>query len=584
MGFIFSYLSRMKGRLSLAMFLKFLGAIFELLLPRILTHIIDEIVPLGQVSTVVLWGGIMVVVAGITAGLNIVANRMAVRNAKEVAFRVRQDLFEKTARLSGSRFDLFGLPSLTSRMTSDSYNIQQFTQTLQAMCVRAPFLMLGGILMMYSMDAVLATILVAIIIPLGLIVFFISRKGIPLFNVVQDKLDAVVRIMRENITGIRVVKAHSKKNYEEKRFDRANEEMYRSNTRASTIMALPGPIMNLCLNAGLALVVYVGAARVNQGAMKPGVILGSLTYFNTILMSVMALNRIFIMMSKASASANRIAGVIASPEDQPILPPEECRTPSGEGLIRLEQVNFRYQDEGGEDTSSGDSLRALALKNISFSIKEGESLGIIGPTGAGKSTIVQLLMRFYDVRDGGVFIDGRDVRGFDKDELRRYFGVVFQNDIVFNDTLFSNIDFGRQLGEDRIQRAVEDAMAGDFVSGLKGGLDFVADIKGANLSGGPKQRLLVARSLAGRPRILILDDSSSALDYRTDAQLRKTLSEHYQDSTLIMSAQRVSSIRNLTNILVLRDGECIGYGSHEELMASCPYYRDICEAQMGAME
>ena len=580
MKLILQYLGRLKGRLAWSMTLKFLGAMTELLLPRILTHIIDEVVPLGNLRTVILWGLFMVLVAGITAVLNIVANRAAVRNAKDVAFAVRQDLFEKTIRLSGHRFDLFGLPSLTSRMTSDSYNIQQFAQTLQAMCVRAPFLMLGGILMMFSMDPVLASILVAIIIPLGFFIFFISRKGIPLFNVVQKKLDTLVRIMRENITGIRVVKALSKKDYEEKRFDEANEEMFRSNTRASTIMALPGPVMNICLNAGLALVVLVGARRVNIGAMKPGVILGSLTYFNTILMSVMVLNRIFIMLSKASASADRIAAVLAAPEDLPVLPQEECLKPGGDELIRVEHVNFRYQDVGEE--AKKHNIRAL--KDINFSIREGESLGIIGPTGCGKSTILQLLLRFYDVQEGGVFIDGRDVRSYDKDTLRRYFGVVFQHDIIFNDTLGNNVDFGRDLPLSRIDEAVRDAMAAGFVYDEKGGLDYVADIKGANLSGGQKQRMLVARSLAGRPRILILDDSSSALDYRTDAALRKTLREKYSDSTFIMIAQRVSSLKDMTHILVLRDGETIGYGTHEELMQSCPYYRDICHAQMGALE
>ncbi|MBQ6663223.1 MAG: ABC transporter ATP-binding protein, partial [Firmicutes bacterium] len=388
----------------------------------------------------------------------------------------------------------------------------------------------------------------------------------------------------ENITGIRVVKALSKKDYEEKRFDDANEAMFRSNTRASTIMALPGPVMNICLNIGLSLVVYVGATRVNSGAMKPGVILGSLTYFNIILMSVMGLNRIFMMMSKASASAKRIEEVVKTPEDQPVLPPEECLTPEGNELIRMEHVNFRYQ-EGDSDAKTIDGQeRTLALSDLSFAVKQGESLGIIGPTGAGKSTIIQLLMRFYDVKDGGVFIDGRDVRGYEKDELRRQFGVVFQNDIIFNDTLFNNVDFGRSLSRGQVDAAVKDAMAAEFVYGLKGGLDFVAEIKGANLSGGQKQRMLIARSLAGKPRILILDDSSSALDYRTDAELRKTLGKHYQDSTLIMIAQRVSSIRSLSHILVLRDGETIGYGTHDELMESCPYYRDIAHAQMGALE
>ena len=584
MGFIWQYMKKLKGRLALSMSLKFCGAISELMLPRILTHIIDEIVPLGELKRVIYWVLFMIFIAGCTAFFNIAANRTAVRNAKQVAFEIRQDLFDRTSTLSGRCFDEIGLPSLTSRMTSDSYNVQQFAQSLQVMCVRAPFLMLGGMIMMYSMDWVLATILLGIIIPLGFFVFFVSRKGIPLFNIVQEKLDSVVRIMRENITGIRVVKALSKKDYEEKRFDDANEAMFRSNTKASTIMALPGPVMNICLNIGLSLVVYVGATRVNSGAMKPGVILGSLTYFNIILMSVMGLNRIFMMMSKASASAKRIEEVVRTPEDQPVLPPEECRTPGGNELIRMEHVSFRYQ-EGDSDAETIDGqARTLALSDLSFAVKQGESLGIIGPTGAGKSTIIQLLMRFYDVKDGGVFIDGKDVRGYEKDELRRQFGVVFQNDIIFNDTLFNNVDFGRSLSGEQVDSAIQDAMAAEFVYGLKGGLDFVAEIKGANLSGGQKQRMLIARSLAGKPRILILDDSSSALDYRTDAELRKTLGKHYQDSTLIMVAQRVSSIRGLSHILVLRDGETIGYGTHDELMESCPYYRDIARAQMGALE
>ncbi len=584
MKFIWQYMKKLKGKLALSMSLKFCGAIAELALPRILTHIIDEVVPVGELRLVILWGLFMFFIACLTSFFNIAANRAAVRNAKKVAFEIRQDLFERTSTLSGRSFDAIGLPSLTSRMTSDSYNVQQFAQSLQVMCVRAPFLMLGGMIMMYSMDLVLATILLGIIIPLGLFVFFVSRKGIPLFHIVPEKLASVVRIMRENITGIRVVKALSKKDFEERRFDAANEAMFRSNTKASTIMALPGPVMNICLNIGLSLVVYIGARRVNGGLMKPGVILGSLTYFNIILMSVMGLNRIFMMMSKASASAKRIEEVIKTPEDQPVLTLEECLTPSGDEYIRMEHVNFRYQDDGGPEETSDGQERTLALSDLSFAIRRGESLGIIGPTGAGKSTIIQLLMRFYDVRDGGVFVDGRDVRGYDKDELRRNFGVVFQNDTIFNDTLLNNVDFGRALGEDAVNAAVKDAMAAEFVFGLKGGLDFVADIKGANLSGGQKQRLLIARSLAAKPRILILDDSSSALDYRTDAELRKTLGQNYQDSTLIMVAQRVSSIRNLSHILVLRDGETIGYGTHDELMAACPYYRDIARAQMGALE
>ncbi len=572
--FILSYMKKLRKSVWFCVFIKFCGVICELLLPALLEKIIDDVVPTGDIGQVFFWGGLMILMAAGTAGFNIWANRMAVSNAQQVAFDIRQDLFARTSNLSGHQFDTYGLPSLTSRMTSDSYNVQQFAQSVQVMFVRVPLLMIGGVIMMIMQDPVLAMILVGIIIPLFLLIYGISRKGIPLFDKVQDSLDVVVRVMRENISGIRVVKALTKSSYEKKRFDEANEDMFHRNVTASTTMALPGPIMNICLNAGLAVVVFVGAKRVNAGIILPGVILASLTYFNQILHTVMGLNRLFMMTSKASASAGRIAEVVLTPEEQQIFSPEEVPAPAGDEFIRVEHVDFRY-NAGSE---------GLTLENMDFAIREGESLGIIGPTGSGKSTLVQLLMRFYDVEKGGIFIDGKNVLCYDKDELRRMFGVVFQNDIIFQDTLRDNIRFGREISEEELQAAVEDAMASSFVYDLKGGLDFQAEIKGANMSGGQKQRILVTRALAGKPRILILDDSSSALDYRTDASLRHNISEHYAGVTTIMIAQRVSSVKGLSHILVLDEGKAIGYGTHEELMENCPYYRNIANAQMGALE
>jgi ATP-binding cassette subfamily B protein len=354
-------------------------------------------------------------------------------------------------------------------------------------------------------------------------------------------------------------------------------------------MAIPGPFMQTCLNIGLTLVVYVGAVRVNNGQMKPGVILAFLTYFNLIMQSVMALNRMFMMISKASASADRIDLVLAAKDDQKVLTLENAKKPEEsfgeEEFIQFEHVNFTYNqaiEENNRDAFFGEK-QEQCLYDISFRIKRGESLGIIGPTGCGKTTIINLLMRFYDVEDGAVFVDGKDVRTYDKDELHRKFGVVFQNDVIFNDTLRNNIVFGRAVGDEQLQGAVQDAMAEEFVSNLRDGLDYMAEIKGANLSGGQKQRVLIARALAANPEILILDDSSSALDYRTDAALRKAIAAHHQNSTLIMVAQRISSVQGMTNILVMDNGRCIGYGNHEYLMENCDEYREIYEAQMGGM-
>ena len=355
-----------------------------------------------------------------------------------------------------------------------------------------------------------------------------------------------------------------------------------------------------------------------------------------VLQGVMGLNRIFTMLSKATASADRIAQVLATPEDLCTVGGNEARQPSGEEFIRFEHVSFRYGEDARDtsicDTGSGDNGRKAlnqenpgdsvhedgtardrarqesvaggrekglgdirkaeggnggrekCLDDISFAIRRGESLGIIGPTGCGKTTIINLLMRFYDAQEGGIFVDGRDVRTYPKDELHRKFGVVFQNDMVFNDTLRQNISFGRAVSEEELRNAVQDAMAAEYIDGLEKGLDHVADIKGANLSGGQKQRLLIARALAADPEILILDDSSSALDYKTDAALRKAVLEHHKNTTTILIAQRVSSVMNLTNILVMDDGRCIGYGSHEYLLETCPEYREIYEVQMGSDE
>ena len=581
MKLIFRYMGRYKAAVLLAMGIKLAGTMTELLLPYILEYMIDDVVPAGSLPRVVLWGLLMFAAAVVCRQLNVLANRRTVDNAHRISYDVRQDLFVKTANLPGSAFDELGLPSLISRMTSDSYNVQSAVQQLQSMCVRAPMLLLGGMVMTLAMDLPLAMILVVMLPVLLAVVFFVCAKGIPMYNTVQKRLDSVVRIMRENITGIRVVKALSKADYEKRRFAAANREMTDCDIKASTVMAIPGPLMQLCLNVGLTLVVVAGAWRVNEGLTRPGVILAFLTYFNMITMGVMGLSRIFMTLSKASASAGRIAEVLAAPDEQRVLRPEEALQPSGAGFLRFENVDFSY-GKTGAGFAGGE--REKALDHISFSLNRGESLGIIGPTGCGKTTIINLLMRFYDADAGGVFVDGRDVRSYDKDELHRKFGVAFQNDMVFQDTLGENIRFGRDLDEAALRRAAKDAMAAEYIDSLEDGLDHPAAIKGANLSGGQKQRLLVARALAGNPEILVLDDSSSALDYRTDAAMRRAIARSHGDSTVILIAQRVSSVMGMDHILVMDNGRCIGYGSHGELLENCPPYREIYETQMGAME
>ncbi len=427
-----------------------------------------------------------------------------------------------------------------------------------------------------TMDVGLASIL-CVMAPIMLAVAIgVSLRGIPLYDKVQQSVDEIVRIMRENITGIRVVKALSKEDYERRRFATANQTMTRRDRKAGVVMALPGPLMTLALNIGLTLVVVIGAIRVNAGVTQPGVILAFLTYFNMILMGVMGLNRVFMMMSKATASAKRIQAVIDQPEGLEPLPEGQAAQQEQPGYVVFDHVTFRY----GETGEVHEGIQ-MALNDLSFTMKKGGSLGIIGATGSGKTTVINLLMRFYDATEGHIFVDGKDVRTYDKDSLHRKFGVVFQNDVIFAASLAENIDFGRDVDEDGIRAAAANAMAKDFIEAYDDTYQHRAAIHGANLSGGQRQRVLIARALAAKPDILVLDDSSSALDYRTDAALRKVIREEYRDTTTIVVAQRVSSIMSLDDIIMLDEGEVIGHGTHAELMASCPQYREIYQTQMG---
>ncbi|MCD8146581.1 MAG: ABC transporter ATP-binding protein/permease [Clostridiales bacterium] len=576
MKFMLSYLKKYSGLVAACISLKLLGTILELLLPYVLEYLIDSVAPTKNMRLVALWGGVMLALTVLVRLTNVTANRISVKSAKSAAYDIRRDLFWHSINLSGSQADQFGLPSLTSRMTSDSYNVQNFLQSGQALGVRAPIMLVGGIAVTMTMDVGLAAIL-CVMAPIMLAVAIgVSLRGIPLYDKVQQSVDEIVRIMRENITGIRVVKALSKEDYERRRFATANQTMTRRDRKAGVVMALPGPLMTMALNIGLTLVVIVGAVRVNAGVTQPGVILAFLTYFNMILMGVMGLNRVFMMMSKATASAKRIQAVIDQPEGLEPLPEGEAAQPEQEGYVVFDHVSFRY----GEADVTHEGIQ-MALNDLNFTMKKGGSLGIIGATGSGKTTVINLLMRFYDATEGHIFVDGKDVRTYDKDSLHRKFGVVFQNDVIFAASLAENIDFGRDVDEDGIRSAAANAMAKDFIEAYDDTYQHQAAIHGANLSGGQRQRVLIARALAAHPDILVLDDSSSALDYRTDAALRKVIREEYRDTTTIVVAQRVSSIMSLDDIIMLDEGEVIGHGTHAQLMASCPQYREIYQTQMG---
>ncbi len=599
--YVVVYLPRMLGGLAI----KVLGTLTDLGLPWVLAFMIDDVIPKKSLSLVALWGVVMLILAVVTRALNVQANRMASSVARDVTRSVRHDLYEKIMSLSGRQVDQFTIPSLVSRMTSDTYNIHHAVGMIQRIGVRAPMILLGGIAITFTLDVVLTLVLIATLPFIAVLVWFISSKGIPMYTKVQQAVDQMVQVVRENVTGVRVIKALSKGEGEKRRFDKINEETSAREVKASSTMSAINPIMNLILNIGLTLVIIVGAYRVHAGQMDVGKIVAFLSYFTMILNAMMSINRIFVMLSKATASANRISEVLEAPSE---LMPVEMESVANGCHIEFDHVKFSYYGANGAEGNSalakekesgrGGTLSAGEIRrnidDISFRLKQGESLGIIGSTGSGKTTLINLLMRFYDVEEGAVRIHGRDVRSMSLKELREQFGVVFQNDILFADTIRENINFWRDIPEEQLCRAAEDAQAAEFLreigaAALEGagaaeltqGLSHLAASKGANLSGGQKQRVLIARALAGKPEILILDDSSSALDYKTDANLRVALREHLSGTTAIMVAQRISSVRSLDHILVMEDGQCVGYGSHEELMAGCSTYQEIYRSQMG---
>lgn len=568
------YLKPYYGFMALGFTVKFLGTVMDLLLPWILAYMIDEVIPQKSQKLILLWGGGMLICAVFAVSFNIMANRMASRVGRDATEKIRMDLFERVMYLSGSQMDNYTKPSIIARLTSDTYHVHQMISMVQRIGVRGPLLVMGGICITLTLDVPMAFVLILILPILGFVVFYISHKTIPMYESLQEAVDRFVRLVREDIGGIRVIKALSKTQWEKNKFRTMNDEVIRREKKANLTMAATSPIMNVVLNAGLLGVIYVGAVRVNAGLTEVGKILAFMTYFTIILNSMMMISRVFVMLSKGSASAGRINAILEAEEELVI---QDCPFPDTEedarAYIAFDHVSFAYGGEGTREESS-------SLEDISFCLKKGETLGIIGATGAGKTTVVNLLMRFYDVSRGAIYIEGKNIKSMSLKDLRKRFGAAFQNDMIFEDTISSNISFGRELTGEEIQNAALYARAKEFIETRESKYEERLSIKGANLSGGQKQRIVIARALAAKPDILILDDSSSALDYKTDGALRKGIREHFKDTTTIIIAQRISSVMQADHIMVLEEGRIDGFGTHEELMESCEIYREISRSQL----
>ena len=561
------YIAPYYGYILLTLFIKFIGSVLDLMLPYLMEIMLDEKVPAGEVGQIYLYGVLMLLCAAGVLGFNILANMMSARSSGAITRQLRHDLFEKLQDLSAGQMDAVTVSSAESRLTSDTYNVNQLLARIQRMGIRAPILLLGGIFMMLTMDRKLALVLVALLPIIAVVVYFVTKYSVPLYTKQQTVLDKIVRVSQENITGVRVIKALSKTDHEKARFNDVNHELADIGVQAGKISGATNPIASAVLRLGLTLVVLLGAYRVNDGTMEPGVIVAFLQYFTMILNAMLAVTRIFVMWSKGEASAKRVASILSMPEDLQVQPREEA-VPENAPHIEFDHVSFSYTGIGNN------------IQDLSFRLEKGQTLGILGPTGSGKSTILNLLLRLYDPGSGTVRIDGQDIRTIAYDQLRKKFGIVFQNDFVTEGTIAHNIRFFRDLTPEALETAAAAAQA-EFIAQKEGGMEAEVLVRGNNLSGGQKQRLLIARALAANPEILILDDASSALDYATDSTLRQALRTGYRDTTTVVVAQRVSSLRHADLILVLEDGCVIGQGNHDQLMESCEEYRIIAQTQMG---
>ena len=549
------------------------GSVTELFLPWILSKIVDDIIPTKEIGLTLLWGGVMVVFSLLTVIFNITANRIASKVSSKTTQAIRHDLFKKISYLDAAQIDDFSISSLESRMTVDSYNVHHMANMTQRLGVRAPFLLLGGIVLAFLLDWRLTLVIIATLPFIGLAVTLISKRGIPLFTSLQKSIDDMTAVVRENASGVRIIKALRKSEHEKIRFDEVNKEAIKREKKAGITMAFTNPTVTLFLNIGLTAVIFIGAFLVNQDKSSTGKIIAFMSYFTIISNALISISRIFTAISRGTAGVKRINTVL---ETDPVLWKETgeddfTKEPGGDIHVSFENVTFSYEKDAPVPT----------VNNLSFRLERGQTLGIIGPTGSGKSTVIALLLRIYDADSGTIRLNGKDVRKLSTRKLRESVGVVFQNDFIFADTIKENISFGRNLSDEQIDKAVEYSQAADYISKLEKKTEYELEIKGANLSGGQKQRLLIARALAADPKLLILDDSSSALDYKTDSLLRQAINRYFKNTTKIIIAQRISSIMNADRILVLDRGKTVGLGTHDQLIETCPEYKEVYDLQIG---
>ena len=568
------YLKDYKKESILGPLFKLLEASFELIVPLVVASMIDVGIAGSNKGYIVKMCLIMAVLGLIGLICSVTAQFFAAKAAVGFATRLRHGLFAHIQSLSFSQMDQEGTSTLITRMTSDINQVQSGVNLVLRLFLRSPFIVFGAMIMAFTVDVKAALVFVVVIPVLSVIVFGIMLISIPLFKKVQARLDQVLGITRENLTGVRVIRAFGEEEHEIRKFDEGTDALKHMQMVAARFSALMNPLTYVVVNGGLIVLIYVGAIRVETGLLTSGQVVALVNYMSQILVELVKLANLIITVTKAVACGNRIQSILEIPAGMEQGTIKEKEENAISGTVEFDHVSLRYY-EGGEE----------ALTDIHFKANKGDVIGVIGGTGSGKSSLVNLIPRFYDVERGSVKVDGRDVREYSLEELRDKIGMVMQKAVLFHGTIRDNLKWGNEeASDDELWEALRIAQAEEFVLKKEKQLDEMIEQEGRNLSGGQKQRLSIARALVKKPEILILDDSASALDYATDASLRKALREMPGETTVFIVSQRASSLMHADTIIVLDDGDVAGMGTHEELLKNCQVYQEIYYSQLERKE
>lgn len=541
----------------------------QLLLPTLMGKIVDEGVVVGNIPYIWKVGLFMLAIAGLGVVMSVVVSYYASKIAMSVGRDLREDIFKKVTYFSIGDLASFGTASLITRTTNDITQIQRALVMFLRMFLTAPFMLIGGILLAFTKDVKLSLIILFAMPLIVITVFFVMKKGYPLFQAVQSRLDRLNNVLRENLIGVHVIRAFTKQTAERKRLQEANRNLTDVSITVNRLMAFTLPLMMLLMNVTIILIIWFGGLRIHSGMMQIGDLMAFIQYVTLILMALMMASMMFVMIPRASVSANRIKDVLA-------LTPKE--QPSGDKLLNHSPVNVTFQNV----SFTYPEAEQPALSNINFTAKSGETTAIIGGTGSGKTTLIQLMQRFYEPTEGDIYFNDMPIQEYEESTLREKIGYVPQQALLFSGTVWDNLRYGNERAtEEAMHQAAAIAQADDFVQRMSQGYDTYIEQGGANLSGGQRQRLSIARAIVRNPSIYIFDDSFSALDYETDRKLRTDLAKETTDATVIIVAQRISSVKYADQIIVLDEGRMVSKGTHEQLMKTCHVYQEIVASQTG---